>query len=112
MTSYAERQALNEDTFRRANEQLAQKTAQIVEGDTDALVPFLCECPTERCTDVVLLSLAEYERVRSDGRRGLAVRGHENLEIERIVESNDRFLLTEKFGEAGETFAARDPRGG
>ena len=48
-----------------------------------------------------MLTLKEYERVRSNGRGGLAVLGHEDETIERVLERNERFVMTEKFGPAG-----------
>jgi hypothetical protein len=59
---------------------------------------------------VVLLTLAEYEVVRSVPERGIAKWEHEDLEVEVVVDRNQRFLMTEKFGRAGEVHAERDPR--
>jgi hypothetical protein len=75
------------------------------------LIPFLCECPEPECKQVVLLTLSEYEEVRSSGRGGLAALGHEDGSIERVVARNERFVTTEKFGEAGGIHAKADPRG-
>ena len=48
------------------------------------------------CTQVALLTLKEYESIRSGGRQGLAVLGHEDPTIERVLERNERFVMTEK----------------
>ena len=109
MSSDVERKASNEHTFRDANEQLQAGAVCLVEGDQDP-VPFLCECSRAECTEVVLLTLAEYERVRSGSRRGVAKPGHEDLSIERVLDQNDRFTVTEKFGAAGEMYGQSDPR--
>ncbi len=109
MTS-AERKALNEGAFRRANEELERTAKDLFGVGDDSLLPFLCECPRQECREVVLLSLDEYEHVRSDGVRGLAAVGHEDLSIERVVMHTERFVTTEKFGEAGEIHAEADPR--
>ena len=106
----AERKAVNEGRFRDANEHLERAAADIVRDD-ERLVPFLCECPQIDCTQVALLTLAEYERVRSASKQGLAVLGHEDLSIEVVLERNDRFLMTEKFGRAGDVHAQTDERG-
>jgi hypothetical protein len=111
MRSPAERKALNEGTFREANERLSADARRIVGSDRDQPVPFLCECPRRDCTQIVLLTLAEYEHVRAQPRQGLVKPGHEDLSIERVIEENDRFKLTEKFGEAGDTHEENDPRG-
>jgi hypothetical protein len=107
----AERKALNEGVFRKANEELeraAQELELVVDGDT--MIPFLCECPKQECKQVVLLTLSEYEGVRSSGRGGLAALGHEDPSIEHVVAQNERFVTTEKFGEAGDVHAEADPR--
>jgi hypothetical protein len=104
------RRALNEGVFRDANEKL-QRNAQEVLGDDDTSpVPFFCECPREECREILLLSLEEYEAVRSNPRGGLAAHGHEDPSIETALSRNDRFVVTEKFGEAGEVHEQHDPR--
>ena len=112
MATSAERKALNEGVFREANEKLQQGAEQILEGNDNGLVPFLCECPDMHCTKVAMLTLVEYRDVRSDGRGGLAVLGHEDLTVERVVARNHRFVKTEKFGRAGEVHEEASPRHG
>ena len=110
MTTPAERKALNEGTFREANEALERGARELIGADDDSLVPFICECPNPGCTQVVLVTLSEYEDVRSEGEFGLAVPGHEDPSIEHVVARNDRFVTTEKFGEAGDVHQGTDPR--
>ena len=111
MPTPIERKELNENAFREANESLEQGARELVGADDASFVPFLCECPTPDCTQVVLLTLAEYEDIRARGERGLAARGHDDREIERVVAENDRFVVTEKIGRAGEAHVETDPRG-
>jgi hypothetical protein len=106
----AERKALNEGRFRDANEHIERKAVELVGVHDGQFVPFLCECPQMDCTQIALLTLEEYEKVRSDGRQGLAVLGHEDSTIERVLERNERFVLTEKFGRAGEVHDHNDDR--
>ena len=110
MSTSPERKALNEGTFRNANEHIEGRAIEIVGVDDGQLVPFLCECPQMDCTQVALLTLKEYERVRSDGRQGLAVLGHEDLTVERVLERNERFVMTQKFGRAAEIHVQEDDR--
>ena len=106
----AERKGHNEAVFREMNERLEQKARNLIDPRDVARVPFLCECPTLDCTEVAMLSLPEYETVRENVLRALAVLGHEDLSVERVVAANERFLTTEKFGPAAEAFASADPR--
>jgi hypothetical protein len=110
MTTSAERKALNEGKFREANEHIENRALELVGVEDGQLVPFLCECPQMECTQVALLTLKEYEHVRSGSRQGLAVLGHEDLTVETVLERNDRFVMTEKFGRAGEVHRDADDR--
>jgi hypothetical protein len=62
---------------------------------------FQCECgENSGCDAVVLMTLDEYERVRSQRDRFAVVPGHENSEIERVVERDDRYVVVDKLDEA------------
>ena len=110
MKTSAERKALNEGTFRDANEALERGAREILASGDGSLVPFLCECPRRDCREIVLMTLDEYEHIRGSGERGMAKIGHEDLSIERVVDRNDRFVTTEKFGVAGDVHTGADPR--
>jgi len=56
------------------------------------------------------LTVAEYERVRSDPTHFAVLRGHDIAEVERIVEENERFVVVEKFGASAEAAIELDPR--
>ena len=109
----SQRVARNQSTFREANERIEQTAAQFVDVDP---VPFICECPQRDCTELVRVSLAEYEVVRGDGRRFLVVTGHETCEVEgetiaQVVDRRPLFSVLEKVGEAGRVARELDPRG-
>jgi hypothetical protein len=109
MTTSEERKGLNEARFRDANEKLQGHARDLVEGE-ETLVPFLCECVNRECTQVVRMTLAEYEEVREDGRHGIGVPGHEDLSVEDVVAAHDRYFVTKKFGQAGQIAEETDPR--
>jgi hypothetical protein len=106
----AERVARNDATFRTANEQIGA-TARALGIEH---VPFICECADERCTDIVRLTVVEYEDVRSSGRLFLNAPGHEVAARgwARVVERYDRYVLVEKVGDAGAVAEELDPRHG
>ena len=109
----ADRVAVNQSTFREANEQLEERADAI--GVRTGALPFLCECPDRACTEIALLERADYERIRSRGDWFLAVPGHEvcvvdGVEIAKVIERNESFSLMEKIGAAKETALDLDPR--
>jgi hypothetical protein len=56
---------------------------------------FRCECGDEGCTEVIRLTLAEYESVRDCPTRFAVARNHENPESEQLVEEHQRFTVVE-----------------
>jgi hypothetical protein len=104
-----ERIARNDATFREANERIA-RTAD--EQGIHEIVPFICECADERCSEILQLSLEEYESVRADGTLFLNAPGHQRAArgAARVVSQNDRYFVVAKTGHAGEVARALDPR--
>jgi hypothetical protein len=95
-----ERIVKNNYTFREANEQIRAKAH---EYDLSAeRVPFLCECPVPSCTQILLLTLAEYARVREHPSRFFTAPGHEEADapVGRVVSRGDNYVIVEK-DEAG-----------
>jgi hypothetical protein len=96
--------ARNQSLWREVNERIRAV------AETSAEVEFLCECAKLDCTDVLKLSIAEYERIRSSPARFPIVPGHEFPEFEQVVETNEGYVVVEKNGEAAKIAAALDPR--
>jgi hypothetical protein len=111
MTS--ERVAQNQIAFRDANERLGEAAERLLGDET--LAPFLCECPDRSCTEIVRLSLSDYERVRARGDWFLVAPGHEvcvvdGVDTARVESRHERWSLMEKIAEAGAIARAADPR--
>lgn len=100
----SERIGRNEATFRRINE--AIETGRVTR---DGLVGFVCECSRLGCNEVVELTIAEYEAVRSNPRRFFVARGHDGT-AEEVIELADRYCVVEKRGEAGQVAERADSR--
>ncbi len=95
----------NEALFREVNERIREITTY--DGD----VEFLCECGDQGCTQPIVMSLAEYESVRSDPTWFFVVPGHEVADVERVVEQTDRFAVVEKLpGQPASLAVETDPR--
>jgi hypothetical protein len=102
------RLAQNELLFRGVNERIG--TAAAHQGGDEHVYEFLCECSNIDCTLRLELTLAQYERARSDPRQFLVAPGHDLPEIEEVVERGDGYQLVRKAGEAGELARETDPR--
>lgn len=101
-----ERAARNESTFRHINESIKDSAERFHSDDND----FVCECSDIECTALIRVTLDEYERVRSRGDHFAVVAGHERLDVERVVERTDRFLVVEKTGAGASIAEGLDPR--
>ena len=100
-----QRVAMNEATFRKVNEGME------VGQDPAGVLTFVCECGRLGCSQLIQLTRAEYETVRATSRRFAIVDGHELLEVERIVERSDRYVVVEKSaGVEAEVVEQTDPR--
>ena len=82
--------AQNEAMFREVNENI-EKAAIEHRYQATELPVFVCECSNEQCGDLIRMSLPQYEEVRRYPARFFIVPGHEDPEIERIIE---RFEVT------------------
>jgi hypothetical protein len=105
METSEERSARNEVSFREANESLEDKRREL---DVRGLTPFLCECDDPGCTELVLLTLAEYERVRSHPNWFVIVAGHEP--DSETAEEHERYAVVEKEGAARRIAEEENPR--
>lgn len=102
----------NELLYRRANEAIERALLDEFTADEPAgdLLTFMCECG-EPCEAELRLTLAEYERVRSDPTWFAVAPGHENPTFEATVEQSPRFTLVQKVvREAIELSVEDDPR--
>ena len=105
----AERVARNDAAFREANERIAGFSHALEREDP---LPVLCECADPRCTNVVLLTHAEYEELRRHPTWFVNDLGHvvNGRGWARVVSENERFAVVEKLGEAAEIVEELDPR--
>ena len=86
------RLAQNEVIFRSINEHVVALEERFGNGDGS----FLCECADIACAEMVVLTLDEYERIHGDGSRFFVVPGHEQAEIESVVERRPSYLVVHK----------------
>ena len=99
----------NEALFREVNERLKEvgTSFSLVAEQAD----FVCECGISTCTEPIRMTLADYERIRSQPHWFAVVPNHEIPDVERVLERNDGWYLIEKLkGGPAELAAEHDPR--
>jgi hypothetical protein len=112
------RQARNEALIREVNERIEQvdKAAEEANvGPEESVFEFFCECGGGNAGDIgceerILMTLSEYENVRSQSDRFAVYPGHERDELEWVAARNERFVVVDKRTIA-EPFVEDDPRG-
>ena len=73
---------------------------------------FVCECANESCTEMIALSVEEYESVRATPNQFFVAPDDEHVwdEVERVVARRDRYWIVEKLGYSATIAAKLDPR--
>jgi hypothetical protein len=105
--SREERLAKNESVFREVSERIAEAAKRtLVLPDAE----FLCECGRPDCLERVIVPLDEYESLRTHADRFVLVFGHEQPEVDRVIDIGDDYVVVEKVGKAGEVAEELDPR--
>jgi hypothetical protein len=109
VTSREERIGLNEAVFREVNERIEQvaDTFNLQEEQLD----LLCECGQAECVERITLTRAEYEHVRSESHQFAIRPGHDEPDVERVVEHKKGYDIVQKYKGAPERIAEEtDPR--
>jgi hypothetical protein len=94
---FAERAARNEEVFRDVNRRIEEGAEQ---HDVSGSLPFHCECGATACVETIEIPPARYAAIIQERYHFVVIPGHEESRIERIVETEDLFLVVEKIGEA------------
>ena len=104
----SEARGRNEALFREVNERI-ETVSKGVPPDEE-LMGFLCECDNTACTEKVSATRAEYEAVRAVATHFIVLAGHEDPDVEHVVQRNEHFLVVEKEGGAAREAEKSDPR--
>ena len=97
---WEQRAARNEALFREVNENIARLEDR--HGTTATEPVYVCECANAGCAEQVAIDPETYRRVRAEPRLFFVRPGHEDAQLERVVERHDDFFIVEKTGAAGE----------
>ena len=108
-----QRQAQNEALQREVNERIDSLDRRAERDGVTAAgskFRFHCECGRgSGCTEMLWMTLAEYDKVREQDDRFTLVPGHETPALEHVVERSDRYVIVDKVPDA-ERFVEDDPR--
>ena len=97
--SRAERVARNEELFQVVNRQIVKLEETLGRRQTFAMV---CECGRKHCLDGFDVEPAVYRRVRTNPLLFFVVPGHDDPQIEKVLERTPQYLVVEKVGRAAE----------
>ena len=98
----------NEALFRQVNERIEDVGTALTPDDVP--MEFLCECDDPDCVEKVSATRAEYEAIRAVATQFVVLPGHEDPDIERVVQQTERFLVVEKEGQAAHDAEESNPR--
>ena len=90
--------AQNEDAARKINESIDDERAG--EGHPGPRW-FVCECAHADCAVLLDVGAGKYHEVRENPQRFIVLPGHEEPDVEVVVEARAEYLVVEKTGEAG-----------
>ncbi len=108
MTGREERVARNEATSREINEGIEEAHEAT---PSDRYIRMVCECGLDSCDRLIAITVAEYERVRSEPTHFAVVADHVRSDVEVVVEETDRFAtVAKREGTAAEVAVEEDPR--
>jgi hypothetical protein len=100
-----------EDRERRIaeNEAYWRQVNELSPPEPGMLNSVFCECGRLECSERIPMTAAEYEVVRSRSTTFVVAPGHEQIDVERVIETTDRFRIVQKEGAAAEVAMKTDP---
>jgi hypothetical protein len=104
-----DRIGLNEAVFREVNERISDLAAHF--GLEEQPLDLVCECGDPSCVERISMSRDEYEQLRSDPTHFAVFPGHEEPDVEIVIERRGGFDVVQKHEGAPAEIAERtDPR--
>jgi hypothetical protein len=108
MSEREKRAARNEAISREINEGIEE--SHRAAGSPD-YVRMVCECTQAECTALIVISIPEYEAVRTDARHFAVLNEHVAPDVEMVVRQTERFTVVQKReGDAADIAVEEDPR--
>lgn len=98
----------NDAVFRQSNEKVQDGIEELAKlanehgqpefsPKADLTLQFYCECSDENCRQRIELSVSTYGDIHQNRSRFVVLPGHEVIEVESVIETNDAYTIVEKF---------------
>jgi hypothetical protein len=95
MSPREQRAIRNEGLFREVNSHIVDLEERM--HTAGGPLPLVCECSRTGCTQPIEVDPEVFEQVRQEGSlRFFVAPGHEQLDVESVVEERDGYLVVEK----------------
>jgi hypothetical protein len=104
---WEQRAARNEALFREVNENIARLEER--HGVTTTEPVFICECANAGCVEQLAMPPETYRRVRQQPRLFFVRPGHEDPQLELVIERHPEYFIVEKTGGAGKVAEQTQP---
>jgi hypothetical protein len=104
------RKAANEAVFREVNERIEDLQREFALAEHEPL-HLVCECDRLDCVERLSVTLEAYEQVRGDSARFVMVSGHQDPDVEEVLETTAGYVVVRKHaGAARDVATDTDPR--
>ena len=92
------RLAENEVIFRELNERIKTEVEHALMNQVGGLkLGFYCECSNDQCRERIAMAPRDYSSIHSTPKLFVVRKGHQEANIERVVQSYDDYDVVEKF---------------
>jgi hypothetical protein len=91
-----ERAARNQALFRMVNEHIEEVNRHL--GADDEVREYVCECLDTSCADRLSIPHGEYQRIRRNPAQFVLAPGHEQPQVEEVVDRTDHWVVVRKLG--------------
>jgi hypothetical protein len=98
MSPREQRAFRNEEVFREVNAHIAGLEERMRDIDFDDPLHLVCECERIGCSAPIEVEAEVFQRVREQPLRFFVAPGHENLDVEMVIEERRGYLIVEKHG--------------
>jgi hypothetical protein len=104
-----ERIGLNEAVFREVNERISDLAEQF--GLENQPLDLVCECGDQNCVERIAVSREEYERLRADPTHFAVYPGHDQPDVDAVIDRRDGYdVVRKREGDPAEVARQTDPR--